>query len=209
MHLPQPNDTQFELPPAGTHLAVCYRVIDLGTQETTYMGQAKRQHKILLSWELPDEKMADDRPFTISKRYTWSMSEKASLRSDLESWRGIPFTEKDFGEGGFDIKNTIGKACLLTIMHEEKNGKTYANITAISRLMKGMKAPETTANEQIYLWLHESRWEPSTFHKLSQGIQGTIMQSPEYKALANGTDQRDDYQPPVDSEAFHSDPIPF
>lgn len=207
MYVPPPNDTNFELAPAGTHLAMCYRVIDLGTQETTYMGQAKKQHKVLLSWELPDEKMADGRPFTISQRYTWSMSEKASLRRDLESWRGVPFTDKDFGEGGFDIKNVVGKACLLTIVHTEKNGKTYANITSISRLMKGMTAPAQTVNEQAYLWLHESRWNPEIFHKLSDGLKSAIMSSPEYKGLVNGYH---DEPPPVDSpDEFHSDPIPF
>ena len=188
MYLPKPNDKDFEMPPAGTAMAVCYRVIDLGTQETTYMGQPKKQHKIMISWELPDEKMSDGRPFTISQRYTWSMSEKASLRKDLESWRGVPFRDNEFGHGGFDIKNVIGKACLLTIVHSESQGKTYANITAVSKLMKGQAAPTETVNEQVYLSLSEERWEPSTFHKLSQGIQATIMKSPEYKELANGVD---------------------
>lgn len=102
MHLPQPSDAEFELAPAGTHIAVCYRVIDLGTQETTFKGEVKHQHKILISWEIPDEKMKDGRPFTIGKRYTWSMSEKANLRNDLESWRG-KFTAADFGPNGFKI----------------------------------------------------------------------------------------------------------
>ena len=187
MYVPAPNDKDFELPPAGTHKAICYRVIDLGTQETTYQGTPKKQHKILVSWELPDEKMSDDRPFTISTRYTWSMSEKGNLRADLESWRGVPFTEKDFGPGGFDIKSIIGKGCLLTIVQETKNGKTYANIKSISKLMKGMDVPVAT-NEQIYLWLHPERWSADVFHKLSQSVQGSIMKSPEYQAIANGQD---------------------
>ena len=159
MFVPQPNDKEFEIPPAGTHLAACYRVIDLGTQTSSYMGQPKRQHKILVSWELPDEKMVDGRPFTIGQRYTWSMSEKAALRRDLESWRGVPFAEKDFGQGGFDIKNIIGKCCLLNIVHAEKNGKHYANIASISRLMKGQQGPDHTTNEHVYLWIATERWE--------------------------------------------------
>lgn len=210
MHLPKPNDTQFELPPAGTFLAVCYRVIDLGTQETTYMGQAKHQHKILLSWELPDEKMADGRPFTISQRYTWSMSEKATLRKNLESWRGTPFKEADFGEGGFDIKNIIGKACLLTIVHTEKGDKHYANINGIARLMKGMEAPKVTANEQIYLWINKDRWVADVFHKLSDNIKAAIMASPEYKELVSGYSM-DDRVPVLedDGRAQYDQDIPF
>jgi hypothetical protein len=207
MFVPAPNDSSFELPPAGTHLAVCYRVIDLGTQETTYKGQAKKQHKILLSWELPEEKMEDGRPFTISQRYTWSMSEKASLRRDLESWRGLPFTERDFGEGGFDVKNILGKACLLNIVHTDKGDKKYANIASISKLMKGQTPPaDGPTNEPVYLWLHESRWNPEAFHKLSDGLKSAIMASPEYKALVNGYH---DEPPPVDSTDDFAQEIPF
>jgi hypothetical protein len=207
MHIPTPNDTQYELPPAGTQLATCYRVIDLGTQETTYLGQSKRQHKVLLSWELPDEKMADGRPFTISQRYTWSMSEKASLRKDLESWRGVPFTERDFGKSGFDVKNIIGKSCLLNIVHAEKGDKRYANITSVSKLMKGQTPPaDGPVNEKMYLWLHESRWSPEIFHKLSDGLKSAIMSSPEYKALVNGFH---DEPPPVDSVDDFAQDIPF
>lgn len=209
MHLPPPNDKEFELPPAGTHLAICYRVIDLGTQETNWQGQTKRQHKILVSWELPDEKMSDGRPFTISQRYTWSMSDKAALRKDLESWRGTPFTEKDFGSQGFDIRNIVGKACLLTIVPETKGEKTYANIKAIGKLMKGQQAPTETANEKAYLWIHHERWDSDVFHKLSDSLKATIMASPEYKEMMNGGQ---DETPPIsdaDIRDFHSDDIPF
>lgn len=205
MYLPQPNDRDFELPPAGTHKAICYRVIDLGTQDGSYMGQAKRQHKILVSWELPEEPMSDGRPFTIGQRYTWSMSEKAALRGDLESWRGVPFTERDFGADGFDIRNIIGKGCLLTVVHKTKDGKTYANIQSISKLMKGMDIPKAV-NEPVYLWLHPDRWSADVFHKLTQGLQGTIMKSPEYKALSNGPDEP---RGPVYDANDMNDEIPF
>jgi len=204
--LPAPNDKKFELAPAGTHLATCYRIIDLGTQSSSYLGQAKRQHKILISWELPEERMADGRPFTIGQRYTWSMSEKAALRRDLESWRGVPFTERDFGPTGFDIKNILGKSCLLNIVHVNKNGKDYANIASISRLMKGQQAPGKPENEPIYLWINPDRWDSSLFAKLSDGMKGLIMQSPEYASLING---HDDEPPPVDANDCYDDPIPF
>ena len=207
MHLPAPNEREFELAPAGTHLAVCYRVIDLGTQDSSYNGQAKRQHKILISWEIPDEKMSDGRPFTISQRYTWSMSEKAALRRDLESWRGKPFSEADFGEHGFDIQKIIGVGCLLTIVHNGKNGKTYANISAIGKLMKGMQAP-ALSNPQAYLWINVERWNPEAFSKLSQGLQAAIMKSPEYAQLVRDFDTPGDQPPPNEASDFHDDPIP-
>ena len=67
----------FELAPVGVHPARCYRVIDLGTQTTEWQGQTKKAHKVMLTWELlGDERMADGRPFSISKRFTASTHEK-------------------------------------------------------------------------------------------------------------------------------------
>lgn len=209
MHLPQPTDSNFELAPAGTHMAVCYRILDLGTQDSSFNGQPKRQHKIMVSWELPDEKMSDGRPFSISQRYTWSMSEKAALRRDLESWRGKPFSDADFGPNGFDIRNILGVGCLLTIVHVERNDKHYANIKAIGRLMKGMQAPPLT-NKQAYLWINADRWDAEVFSKLSDRVKADIMKSPEYADLVrefqNGHAEE---PPPVDANDFPSDEIPF
>lgn len=185
MPLPKPTESNFENPPAGTHMAICYRIIDLGTQETTYKGTPKKQHKILVSWELPDEKMTDGRSFTISNRYTWSMSEKAALRKDLESWRGKPFQDADFGEGGFDVAKIIGVACLLTIVHTENGDKKYANVRGISSLMKGMVAPALT-NEKVFIGLTDENWNAEAFHKLSDNLQNTIKSSPEYRAMVDG-----------------------
>ena len=187
MQIPAPNERDFEIPPAGTHKAICYRVIDLGTQDTTFQGQAKKQHKVMLSWELPDEKMSDGRPFTITQRYTWSMSEKATLRKHLEAWRGVKFTDEDFGPNGFNIKKIVGLGCLLTIVHNDRDGKIYANIASISKVMKGMEVPPLT-NEAAYLWLDRTIWQDGVFQKLSDNLKGTIMKSPEYHALANGTE---------------------
>lgn len=209
MYLPEPTETEFELPPAGTHHAVCYRVIDLGTQDSVFSGEVTRKHKILISWELPDERMSDGRPFAISQRYTWSMSEKAALRRDLESWRGRKFAEKDFGPGGFDIKSILGVNCLLTIVHQAKNGKTYANISSIARLMKGMET-RAPSNPIAYLWINVERWDPKVFAGLSKGLQATIMKSPEYQQLLDELDRGEPSPPPVEApEEYFSDPIPF
>jgi hypothetical protein len=185
MHIPKPTGGDFELAPAGTHLATCYRIIDLGTQDSTYRGTPKRQHKILITWELSDEKMKDGRPFSVGQRYTWSMSDKAALRRDLENWRGLAFVEKDFGPNGFDIKQILGKSCLLTITHSETDGHKYANVSAVSKLMKGQKGP-STVNEQVYLWIDQHRWDSEIFSKLSEKLKAAIMRSPEYSAMVNG-----------------------
>lgn len=181
--LPAPDDKQFENVPEGNHIAVCYRVIDLGTQRVEWQGQVKQQHKVLISWEIPDEKMGDGRPFTIGQKFTWSMSEKANLRSTLESWRGKAFEEKDFGPQGFDIMNIIGVGCMLNVVHATKNGKTYANIASVAKLPKGVSAPGPT-NPRNFVWLSKEEFIQGNFDNLTEGLKAQIQASPEYKALS-------------------------
>lgn len=181
--LPKPGENSFQPVPQGNHVAICYRVIDLGTQDGEYMGKKNRRHKLLVSWELPDEKMDDGRPFTIGKKYTWSTEEKASLRKDLESWRGKAFTAEDFGPNGFDIKNVIGVPCLLNVVHDKKGDKTYSNIASVARLPRGMSAP-SPVNKPVYLWLSKEEFSINTFDSLSDNLKEAITQSPEYRALS-------------------------
>lgn len=209
MYMPPNNGGgDFTPPPAGTHIATCYRVIDLGTQKQEWQGQAKELRKVLISWELPEETMEDGKPFTVSKRYTLSSHEKSTLRKDLEAWRGKAFTEADFGEGGFDIASIIGKACLLSIVHSEKEGKTYSNIASLSRLTKGMQAPDII-NERLYLTLEPTKFISAVMDKLSSGLQETIRKSPEYAALIRHRDEPSHIDERPTGDDFYSDPIPF
>lgn len=142
--------SDFEMTPEGVHPARCYRVIDLGTQTTEWNGQKKKAHKVMLGWELlGDERMADGRPFSISKRYTVSTHEKGNLRKDLESWRGKKFTPDE--EAQFEIKNVLGAYCLLNVTHNTGgDGNTYANIAAIMPLPKSMGKPQAVNANQLF-----------------------------------------------------------
>ena len=203
MKLPANIGGDFMPPPAGTHVAVCYRVIDIGTQKVEWQGQTKFQRKIMLSWELTDEKMEDGQPFSVHQRYTLSSHEKALLRHHLEAWRGQAFTDAEFGpEGTFDIKNLLGKACLLGLVHQVKEGKTYANIASIMKLPKGQKAP-APINAPVYFSLDE--FEPRVFDALSEGLRKIIALSPEYAEATKiaSTPSHDRDEVPMDDE------IPF
>lgn len=181
------STTNFLPPPDGPQPAACFRVIDLGTQDTTYKGEAKRQHQILIGWEIfSEERMTDGRPFTIGRKYTLSTSEKANLRKDLESWRGKKFADAELGPGGtFQIESIIGKSCLLNIVHEERDGSVYANVKGISRLPKGMAvgAPE---NATAFVWLTPEDFDATAFDKLSDNLKEIIQKSPEYRAIISG-----------------------
>lgn len=193
--------------PAGTHLAICIRFVDLGTQETEWQGQKKVKRQVTIGWELPEERMEDGRPFTISKTYTWSMAEKASLRHDLENWRGRDFTEQDLGPDGFDTKNLLGKGCLVSIAHETKNGRTYANVKSISKMMKGMAAPEA---ENLHVYFSLDEFNPEIYAGLSQYLREKIAKSPEYQAVISGKPIGGSEPPPHEYAPENGDSdIPF
>lgn len=130
--------------PAGTHAAVCVDVVDLGVLEVNFGGKAKKQHKINIVWQI-DELREDDKPYQVRKRYTLSLHEKSGLRKDLESWRGRPFTSAELE--GFDVETVLSAPCMLNVIHNVKDGSTYANVTAVMKLPKGMHAP--TARDYI------------------------------------------------------------
>ena len=73
----------------GIYQAVCYAVIDLGTQPSQMFGPKR---KVMLIWELPHERydFTDDKNNTVNKarvvnaEYTLSIGKKATLRTVLE-----------------------------------------------------------------------------------------------------------------------------
>jgi len=127
-----------QLPPTGTHIARCYSVVDLGTHDSEWQGQKRRKHSIRISWELPNE-TADfgkgkPEPFSVHKNYALSLSDKATLRQDLENWRGRPFSDDELK--AFDVASIIGVPCMVTVVHEVKPTATYANVTAVTSVPK-------------------------------------------------------------------------
>lgn len=130
--------SSFIPPPVGTFAAVCVDVVDLGMLEVSFGGKSKKQHKIRIVWQI-SEVRHDNKPHQASKRYTLSLHEKASLRKDLESWRGRAFTPEELE--GFDLEKLLGVPALLNIIEDKKPGGTFANIASIMRLPKTMEAP--------------------------------------------------------------------
>ena len=166
--------------PAGNHVAVCYQMIDLGQQYNEKYDTW--QHKIQIGWELSNELMEDGRPFVVSSRYTASFNEKAILRRDLESWRGRPFTDAELA--GFDLKNILGKACMVNVVHNTKGEKTYANVKSVAALPKGMPSPEQI-NDTVLFELGDQGFDQDAFAALPEWMRNTIMQSKDYQALQN------------------------
>lgn len=184
MIVSETTSTAFTPCPAGTYLARCCRLIDLGTQETEFQGEHKSARKVSLSFEILDaETRRDDgSPFVITKRFTLSLHEKSSLRKDLASWRGRDFTPEELR--GFHMRNILDKDCLISVIQTTKGERTFANIASIMKPPKGTKAPEGTANEPVLYWsMSEEQPDWSAFAALHPKLVEQIQASPEFKRL--------------------------
>lgn len=173
---------QRKLPPAGTHLARCYSLIDIGTQESTFQNEAKLTRKVRISFELPNEQevFAEERgkePFTISREFTLSLHEKAGLRKVLESWRGRAFNAQELEK--FDLAKLIGQPAMISIGHEPKKDGSgnFAKLLTVSTLMKGMTLPPAILKPIEYS-VHQGRDE--VFHSLPDWLKEKIAKCAEW-----------------------------
>lgn len=175
---------QRELIPAGSHIARCYKMIHVGTVEEEFQGEKKKQNKVRIGWELPEELRTfgdkGELPLVIDKEYTLSMHEKSTLRAHLAAWRGKDFSETE--AKGFDITKLIGKPCMLNIIHQtSKTGTTYARIAGISPLHKSVKAP-APINAEFILDFNDN-WDEMKYDTLPDFIRLKIATSDEYKKI--------------------------
>lgn len=169
--------------PVGNHVARCVRVIDLGTQKEDGLYGVKVQPKLMLTWELPEElhtfkEENGPEPFVVTKEYTMSLGEKASLRAALESWRGKAFTALELE--AFDISKLLGAPCLLNVIHKAgKDGQLRARVGGITPMPKGMKCPEP----KIALIKYEiEEGKGDAFKKLPEWVQNKIAACENWKA---------------------------
>jgi hypothetical protein len=180
-------------PPAGTHLARCFRVIDLGTQKTTWQGVEKAGKKIQIVWELHGEDSngqplvtKEGSPLVVSSRYTPSLGNKAALRKLLVSWRGREFTDDELL--GFDLKNILGAWCMVTITHNNKGDKTYTNVTSVTGVPAMIKKSGLPEGVSPLVFFDIDSPDMDVFHSFSQYLQDTISSSPEWR-MRNGDDE--------------------
>lgn len=132
----EPEGKGFTPAPEGIHVAACCDVVDLGLADHGF-GE---KHYVELRWQIEDENPETGQRFVVRRRYTLSLSEKASLRKDLETWRGRKFTREELR--GFDLEVLVGKPCQVQVAHRlTDQGRTFANVTAVIPVGKGQKSP--------------------------------------------------------------------
>ena len=130
------KSTTYKMPSAGSVQAVLAEIVDLGILETNFKGVSHRQRKCLLTFEVDELNDRGER-MIVSRRFTASLNENASLRKFLEGWRGrlSPGEVKQF-----DLSGLIGENAILSVSHTTGgDGRTYANIESASKLMPKME----------------------------------------------------------------------
>ena len=118
------NNGNFEPCPEYTGQAVCVDVTPL-RKEVTAFGE-REVFKIV--FETGIGRTDGSRFCAWSRKFTPSLNEKANLRKFLRGWLGRDLTKEELDD--FDTESLIGKPAQLVVVHEHKDGETYANIAA-------------------------------------------------------------------------------
>jgi len=176
--------------PPGMHLARCYRIIDLGTQDTEYKGVKGQQRKVMLQFEAHGEDDAGaplvtpkGEPMSISKNYTLSLSEKATLRADLQAWRGRAFTPEELR--GFDLEKVLGAWAMLAVAKSiGQDGKEYTNIMNINPVPKVLKDTLPIGYNKLHMF-STAHPDMDLFETFSNSLKAKIEKSPEWQDRGN------------------------
>jgi len=167
--------------PEGTHTAVCNMVVDCGIQPG---GKFQPRHQVYIRWEIPAERVewtdregqTHEGPMNIGRFYTASLAEKATLRRDLENWRGRPFTREELA--GFDLFRILGTACQVIVAHSQGGGETYANVTGVMGFPRGQQKP--VAENRLVKYSPE---EPGQYDELPAWLREKVQSALDAQAL--------------------------
>lgn len=190
---------------AGTYAARCVQMIHIGTVTENIMGKEKTLNKVFIKWELPTEKKEfkpgeGEQPYLVSKEFTLSLNEKATLRKFLASWRGKDFTEEQ--AKSFDISKLLGVACMISVTHKTSSGnKTYADITNVSPVMKGLEVPQQINPSFEFNY---DNFSFDVFNTLPEFLRKKMETSAEYKNMVNNLNTE-----VADNKPEENDDLPF
>lgn len=201
----------------GMHLARCYRIVDLGTQKSEYQGQVKHLQKVMIQFEVHGEDdngnplvTSKGEPMSISKNFTLSLAEKATLRKDLQAWRGRDFTSDELR--GFELKNVLGAWAMITAAKSTgNNGKEYTNIISINPVPVAIKkAGLPEGFNKLAMFVIENP-DMELFETFGNGLKEKIQSSPEWRARNGGQEQTPARKPTNTGSGFDDmdDDIPF
>ena len=205
--IPKKVGSDRELAPTGSHRAVLYKLVNLGTLETEWEGKKKMSHKIRLIWELSDEVLEyeyDDKetgqkvkksgPFAVGGKYTYSLGDNSRLLPVVQGMLGTNLTEDE--RWTFDAQKLLGMPCLVTVIHDEYEGTKFAKVASVTSLPKAMAKP-AQINETIIWDVRELSQE--AIAELPEYIRKDMEASQEYhvRFLAPRSEQPREVAPGV------------
>ena len=167
------------IPPVapGTYSAICVGSIDMGEQLVKYKDKSNYSNQVAFIFELVGEYIEVDgkqEPRTLSRKFTFSKSEKSGLRKFVESWQGKKFSNEEFGE--FDTNDMVGKEAMIGVVLNDTG--EYANIDTIMGLPKGMSAGKPQSE---LIRFDIDPWDQVAFDALPEFAQSWVMNSTNYQ----------------------------
>lgn len=114
----------------GLHNVTITKIEDLGLQETNFGTKDRARIVFTAADQIDKEGKAVEVFMTVTK----SLHSKSQLGKLLAALK-VPAGAE------FDLNEVVGLKCQVVIVHNEKDGKTYANIGSVIPVSK--KAPES------------------------------------------------------------------
>jgi hypothetical protein len=169
-------------------------VVDMGVQQQRpYKGQEKPPaQELLITYELVTEFMKDDdgnddpeRPRWISERFPLY-----NLRADKAKSTKRYMSLDPKMEFAGDFAQLAGKACLVTVVNNERDGRVYNNVGAVAQPLKGVDVPPSV-NDPIVFDFDEP--DPEAWERIPDWVCGIIQEALNYKgskvqAMVDGTE---------------------
>lgn len=119
------SSTPFEAHPEYDGQAVCVDCTPLKKTNSAF-GERETFRIVFETQELRQ----NGSPYLLfSRGFTPSLHEKAALRAFLKQWFGRDLTTAEQNE--FDTESLIGRPARVSVVHNDYNGQTYANIGLI------------------------------------------------------------------------------
>jgi hypothetical protein len=201
MHAPAPTSNftkkekhpNLQLVPMGTQPAIIYSIVNVGTQNETFEGVAKKVNKLKITLEFPNHKQLfyiDDtvpRPSVLTMQFTYSISKnkknqkKSNLLQLIESLFG-PIAESDYLT--FDVSRLLDLKVFANVTHYQKQDKTIgAKVTALGTFNTMMMDPATIIRtNELTIYSIQMGFDNLYFAKLMYFDREQIKESDEGKA---------------------------
>jgi hypothetical protein len=179
---------EFSKPDEGQHKFRLRGIMDLGTIKDPNYNTRKREVKLmfeLVETSMPDEGEFKGKPYELSKKYTFSMNEKANMRKFFDSWRGKKMTDEEAEK--FDLVKWLkfGGSCIVEHTEDKKGkGKFYASINNVMPLAKGEKLPALRNPEILFLIDDKSTHGSFELFKHRKNDLERLQQCEEFKKIA-------------------------